>query len=702
LNEKPTKLDRLLSAYPIVAAYLGLLVLYAWQTTRIPSPWIFTDELNWSLLSRAIAHTGHPALRGQPAPARSLYAYFLAPAWWAGATTHAYATAKYLNAIVMTASIFPAYGLGRLFLPRPHSFVVAVAAAAIPSLALTGVLMPESLAYFWSTAAVYAGARALLRPTKRSVALAVALVVISPFVRDQLRVLVLAAVTAVIVFAAVSPSGRAIIRSWTRGERFRAAVLALGLVIAADVLLIHHSFEWEIGTHFWHHAFTYGVWATGAFAIGVGVLPVVLALAWLLEGHVASRPDRVLLAVLASVAFWFALYTAVKASYIATTFAIRVEERNLIYLSPIVFVAAARYVTARRVRVVPLAVSAAAVGWLLWATPYHAYEHLYSDAFGLSILQWLNQTWYWTISDLRWLLYGILAASVVFALALRFSRWAVVAAAVLGALVVGWNLTGEISAADQAVAPAKFQRSLIPTPPDWIDQTNGRARSFFIGKSLQGSDSFWTTEFWNQSIGEVWSVDASTPPPGPTRTPNFLGTGGAVDPQLPVDWVVAQPDLGIRGTVAQRAGGLVLYHVPHPIRMTGFVSGITPDGWMELGAPSRYVRFATHPVKGTLTISASRSSAAACGNLAPSRFTFRVYRLRIDKNGQPAPGRPETTARTVVRSTPCENKQLSVPAVAPLLVVGSAQGAFTAGDGRKLTAQVGYGFTARATARGAS
>jgi hypothetical protein len=298
------------------------------------------------------------------------------------------------------------------------------------------------------------------------------------------------------------------------------------------------------------------------------------------------------------------------------------------------------------------------------------------------------------VSDLRWLLFGILAAAVVFALTLRSTRrGAVAAGAVVGALVVGWNLTGEISAADQAVAPAKFQRSLIPTPPDWIDQTNGRAKSFFIGKSLQGSESLWSTEFWNQSIGEIWSVDASAPPPGPTRTPNFLGTGGALDPQLPVDWVVTQPDLGIRGRVVQRAGGLVLYRVPHPIRMIGFVSGITADGWMALGTPSRFVRFATHPVPGTLSIAASRSSAAACGNLAPSRFTFRVYRLRIDRNGQPAPGRPETTARTIVRSTPCENNLLRVRAVAPFVVVGSARGAFTAGDGRKLTAQVGYGFT---------
>jgi hypothetical protein len=596
----------------------------------------------------------------------------------------------------MTASLFPAYGLARLFVPRLHSFVAATAAAVIPSLALTGVLMPESLAYFWSTLTIYLGARALLRPTRTSIALAAVAVLIAPFVRDQLRVLVLAAVFATAIFAATSPRARAVIRTWSWGEKFRAVVLLVGVAIALDVILIHHSYEWYIGTHFWHRAFTYGLWAFGAFAIGVGVLPVVLALAWLLGGHAETREDRALLAVLAATALWFGLYTAVKASFISSTFAIRVEERNLIYLSPIVFVAAVRFVADRRVRPLPLVLAAGATAWLLWSTPYHAYEHLYSDAFGLSILQWLNQNWFWTISDLRWLLYGILALSVLFALSLRYTsrapRALAIAAGVIGLAVVAWNLTGEISAAHQAVAPAKFQRSLIPTPPDWIDQENGRAKSLFIGRALQSSLSFWSTEFWNQSIEQAWSVDASTPPPGPTVTPDFSGTDGAMRPQVPVDWVVAPPEVGMRGVVVEKAGGFVLYRVTHPIRMVDFTSGITPDGWMELGTPSRYVRFATRPVHGVLTISASRTAAAACGNLAPSTFTFVVSRLRINRGGQPAAGPRQTSARTTVRSTPCDDKIIRIPAVAPLIVEGRAAGAFTAGDGRKLTAQVGYSF----------
>jgi len=200
-----TLLDRLLAAYPLVVAYLALLILVAWQTTRIPSPWIFTDELNWALLARGVAHTGHPQLRGHTVSPGSVYAYFQAPAWWAGATAPGYAAAKYLNAVIMTATIFPAYGLARLFLPRPPAYVAAIASAAIPSVALTGVLMPESLAYFWTALVAFLLARALLRPTRWPIAAAAVVVVISPFVREQLRVLVLAAVVA---FASSGSSSR--------------------------------------------------------------------------------------------------------------------------------------------------------------------------------------------------------------------------------------------------------------------------------------------------------------------------------------------------------------------------------------------------------------------------------------------------------------------------------------------------------------
>ena len=67
----------------------------------------------------------------------------------------------------MTASLFPAYALARLFVPRWPAVVCGVATAAIPSLAYTGLLIPEPLAYTWSALVVLLIARALLRPGLR-------------------------------------------------------------------------------------------------------------------------------------------------------------------------------------------------------------------------------------------------------------------------------------------------------------------------------------------------------------------------------------------------------------------------------------------------------------------------------------------------------------------------------------------------------
>src|SRR5262249_3071375 len=194
------------------------------------------------------------------------------------------------------------------------------------------------------------------------------------------------------------------LRGWSRGDRIGAGVLVFGLAVFLDVLVAHRSYEWFIGTHFWHRAFTYGLWAFGAFAIGVGVIPVLLALAWGLSARVDRDEERVLVSVLISSVVAFGLYTAVKASYESTIFSIRIWERNLIYLSPVVFVAAARWVVAGRGRLLPVVVAACATGYLIATTPYHAYEHFNSDAPGLAILQWMNRTWSLTIGNLRGLL----------------------------------------------------------------------------------------------------------------------------------------------------------------------------------------------------------------------------------------------------------------------------------------------------------
>ncbi|MCW2963355.1 MAG: hypothetical protein JWO17_607 [Actinomycetia bacterium] len=692
-------LDRLLAAYPLLLAYIVLLVLYAWQTTKHSTPWNFTDELKWAMLSRSIAHTGHGMLQGASAAAGSLYAYFLAPAWWAGATAPSYAAAKYLNAAVMTASLVPAYALGRLYLPRIPAVFAALATASIPALAYTGLLIPEPLAYFWSTLALYLLARALLRPTWSAVALAIAATIIAPFVRSQLVVVVFGAVLAAALVLVFGDRARALIGSWTRSERFGAVVLLIGGIVFADVYLAQHSYEWFIGTHFWHRAFTYGLWAVGSFTIGVGIVPVLLALTWMLGGRRDDREDRALLALLISSVVAFVLYAAVKASYESTIFSIRVWERNLIYIAPIVFVVAARCVAAGRPRVLPLVAAAAATGYLLASTPYHAYEHFYSDAPGLSILQWLNRTWSFTITDLKWLLFGILAYGVALALAVgRRSQTTnrVVRHGVAGLIsataiaVIAWNLTGEITAANSSNSFAKTIVAL-PSPPDWIDRATGRERTLFVGQGLGNSNQFWSIEFWNQSIQDVWTVDGSSPGLGQTWTPNFAGVDGEVSgPRINDRWGIASGNITLAGRPKELAGGLQLYALDHPIRITSFTSNVSPDGWM--GDQSSFVVFGKPgDPPGTALVTVSRQ--ASCGDIAPARLTIRLTRLRIDENAQPVAGHPLAAKHVVVRSNPCQRFPVPLQARPPFRIDVSARGFFRPADGRKLSVQIGYTFT---------
>ena len=695
-----SRLDRLLAAYPLLLAYVLLVILYAWQATKHSTPWLFTDELQWASESRGVAQHGVEQLRGQRVPFDSLYAYLIAPAWWAGSTSGGYAAAKYINAFVMTASLFPAYALARLFVPRLPATACGIAAAAIPSAAYVGLLIPEPFAYFWSTLALWLVARVLMRPSLRTALPAVAALLVAPAVRSELIVLIVAAVIAGLAVASTGAAGRRVAAAWTAREWVAVVVLAAGVLIVLGAAGNHHSGVWEVGTHFHHRLFTYGLWAIGAFTIGVGVLPVVVSLAWLLGNRFRTLEDRALGGLLLGAVVAFGLYTAVKASYLSTNFAIRVEERNLIYIAPVVFAVVARWAITARTRLVPLGLATAAVWYLLDTTPYHNTEHFYSDAPGLSVLQWLNQKIYFTTTDARRLLFGILIGTVVVVLlreaAVRRGaarRAAIPAGLLLAVAVVGWNLWGEISAATASNSFATSMRALLPTPPSWIDDTTRRSGAVYFGQSMAGSNTFWSLEFWNSSIEEVWATDSTAPGPGPTITPNYADTSGAIawDPRQ--QWVVAGPGVDPAGHLETTAGGLRLYRMPHPLRIADAVGNVSTDGANWMGASAFYYRFTSAGAgPGTAVVTLSRG--AACGGYVASPLTVKVSSMRIDENGQPAADKVLAVRHVLLRSDPCMTKTFRIPARAPYRIDVTATRTFQPSqyDQRQLSAQVTFGF----------
>ena len=149
---------------PLLAAYFAFSAFYVWQAWRRETPSIFTDELELTQISRAIAHTGHPARREVPYHFTSLYPYFTAPAWWLHATQEAFDTIKYLGVLAMTAAIFPAYGIARIVLSPRWAVAAAVGAIAAPALSYSPILVEEPLAYLASTIALWLIVRARPAP----------------------------------------------------------------------------------------------------------------------------------------------------------------------------------------------------------------------------------------------------------------------------------------------------------------------------------------------------------------------------------------------------------------------------------------------------------------------------------------------------------------------------------------------------------
>ena len=84
---RETWFDRVYAAHPARHGFVALLALYAWEAARHASPWLFTDELELSQISRAIEATGHGARRGDPYFWQTLYTWLIAPAWAFASTT---------------------------------------------------------------------------------------------------------------------------------------------------------------------------------------------------------------------------------------------------------------------------------------------------------------------------------------------------------------------------------------------------------------------------------------------------------------------------------------------------------------------------------------------------------------------------------------------------------------------------------------
>ncbi len=704
-------LDRVTRALPVTIVFAWLVLLYAWESTGHTSPWLFSDELQNAQLSRAIAATGHAARRGMPYGFHTLYNYLVAPAWWLGSIPGAYTATKYIGAATMTASIFPTYGLARMVVSKRAALFAAAAAGAAPALAYSPMLLDEPLAYPYAAFAFFVIAKALATRNRWWIAGAIAVVVVAPFVRGELAVLpAILALAALFLVWTGEQAGRWR-RNWTAWDWTGAIVLGIGVVVLVSAALGRGSATWLIATgHYRGRMIEYGLWAAGALVIGVGVLPLIAGLGALFRrrGEARSQELRAFTAVACGAIVCFGMYTAVKAAYLSTIFGTRVEERNLIYVVPLLAVATALWLERPRLRLVPLACLTGFAAYLIVSTPYQMNIKIDSDALGLSMLQ----MWNWELGQnppvAEWILVGVLALLVGLVLAPRFlgqrTRAATAVVWVTAGLALAWTLTGQISAGQ---ASNSFSRSFVqnfPHPPDWVDRVVHGAPTVYLGQSIDNPNGVWLLEFWNKSIRYVWSLDGTAPGPGPVLAPDINGGNGQFNQQRgDIQYAVIDPGMDVVGKVVAlgphaSASGLVdwrLVKIDYPLRLKDAITGIFADGWMS--RKSTYSLYTTaSKARGFVTVNVSRRAWG--GVDVPGHVRIVVGHLVLD-NYHPALGEVTAVrtwtvhaheARTFVIPTPKPPFRVEVT-ISPTFRPSDLDP--RTGDTRELGAIVSYSFS---------
>ncbi len=653
---------------PLLAAYCAFAAYYVWQAWRRETPSIFTDELELTQISRAIAHTGHPARRGEAYHFTSLYPYLTAPAWWLHATRDSYDTIKYLGVLVMTATLFPAYAIARTVVSRPWALAAAVGAVAAPALSYSPILVEEPLAYPAAALALWLTLRAALRPSWGRIAAAAAAALVGAGVRSQLAALAGVLVLSLVLVAWRSERMRAWRSRWTRWDWVGAIVLLAGLVVVANAAASSRSQAWEISTRLYKdRLWTYGTWAAGGLALGLGILPLLGALAALVPRRDAPRDARrqAFSIVAASAIAGFGWYAAVKGAYVSATFGSFVVERNLVYLDPILFAGLALLLAGRGTRWWWALATGAFAVYLVAHVPYGTVVQFpYYEGHGLAITAFANRVFHWPVETIRTVAIALAVAATVVVAGLRLlPRRGPAAAAALAAVcaaVLVWNLTAETYAAQGEYHLSHAFATHMTRPFDWVDRATGRRPTTLLGQEFGDSNGIWLTEFWNTSIRNVWSADPNKGAPGPGRTvtPDLVRPDGELWPAPRTRFVLAVNGVELQAPVLQRApdgSRQVVYDIGDgPIRLAASETGVAGDGWMTAPRPdvpafSAYNRFDIEgPSAGFAVVRLSRIGYA--GPDVPGHVTVRLGTLVVGPDKQPAIGRVLETRRLTIHS----------------------------------------------------
>jgi hypothetical protein len=533
-----------------------------------------------------------------------LYSYVVSPLFWAFEGDVAIRLARALNGVFFAATAIPVALLARRVTTSNWSAAAAgVLSVAVPWLTLATIMFSESLAYLLFACTALAMLRAFEEPEWRRDLLVIGLLGALVLTRVQFVVLALAWVGLVLVWER------------KRWRRFPVTSACVALVLAAAVVLVVVGVLSgrlrDLAGPYYDIAnrdqvpgnFGLGLlWEVEMLALGVGLLPAILAAAWFRDALARRDGDR---------AFRFA---ALVATLVAVLFAgtlwaqggfldFRSEERYFIYAVPFLWIGAVAAVGRREISSGTLVVGGLALAVVLFVVPISVQntgeqaflgpvsmsaahllprlERTFGEALGLAgalsgrdivglccLLLVAFGAFVWRRGPrARWL-------ALVPAVALQLFVGAYAFSGVYGKLKDIGGLTPDIAFADLG----------------WVDRaTEGDPRMFLIDNHSEGREGAQrNTVFWNDEVTTLYMLGPmNLAPPGfPVFTLPTMHTDFAPDLRLGVPLpeyavsAVDSPLWQVAGeTVRTSPDGLTsLMRPARPWRATWVGRGLETDG----------------------------------------------------------------------------------------------------------------------------
>jgi hypothetical protein len=708
---RASRLDRLTRdhglAVPLVLAggFLFAFVVRLALARGIATPWIMIDELTYSELAKNFAERGDFLLRDQASPFYNLlYPALISPAWLADPVSTAYRLAQTVNVALMLLAAVPVYFWARRLMSPAQALVPVVLVLLMPAQIYSGMLMTENAFFVSVVTSFFLIALTLERPTLLRQALVLLAIGVAYFVRVQAIVLLpvyIGALALKLVLDLRAPEGprgtRSVLDELRRYLPSAAAVLLAAVAYAVikarqglglesglgaygGVAKVHYDFS---------NAFSFVLDHFAELTLSVAVIPVsalIVLLVLALRGQSTTVAERAFIAV-ATAGF---VLVVLEVGVYASRFALRIEERNMFSVVPLLFIALALWLAHGLPRpLVTTLVAALAPAALLLRLDLPSLLNIgiLSDTFGLIPLLRLTDFLAGGVDTVKWLLWtgGLVAALAFVFLPRRVAGVALPGGCALFLILSSYAVYGAVRDHSRATLALT-----TPSAPSWIDDQigTGAHAAYIYGSTsdLVGeAQIMWQTEFWNRSLDKIITLGPPEPAPlAETRAELNPATGGIAAAGL-FPYAAVPSTLELRGRLLARRPPLALYRVAPPLRLAGRLEGVYRDRWM--GADAVYTRYA--PTRGEERVRVSRRTWHKPS--PPARVTIRVVPL---VGGQPAAGAAAASTTWTVRTGLSRTITLKTPRV-PYRVEIHVDPTFSPSDygeadTRQLGAEIGF------------